>query len=211
MLRAHGNEEGVIVAEQLPIGRQVRFDERSERLGGRPRIDESMAAQYAACVVVDGKHGAAGRVEQDGIGRLRPEAPDRQQILPQRREGRAPHLVEASAETLEQPARECKQPAGGRPRRRPGALQVGLGRRGQTRGVHEAAGTQRANGVRPLARWRGSGEDRAHGDLVRCPFRPGAPRAVAALQRDVEAKQPGLDPVARRAGNPTPAREQRTA
>jgi hypothetical protein len=37
------------------------------------------------------------------------------------------------------------------------------------------------------------------------------PRAEVALQRDVQPQQAGLDPVARRSGDPPPAREHRTA
>ncbi len=173
VLLAHRHEERVILVEERRIGGQVRLDEGADRLVAAVAADQPMPGQHAPRILVDDEHRTPGGVEQDGVGRLRPDAGHPQQILPKGAEGRAPHLLEAPVEALEQPAGEGAQPAGLqaiRSRRPHGAAPTSASVAAASRaGLRRPRARSSRNGARRAAPRGELDQDGAGGDLVRRP------------------------------------------
>jgi hypothetical protein len=104
MRLAHGHHEGVELGEERGIGGQVGLDEAPRLLVGRRGGQEPMTGEDAPRVRVGHEHGPVRRVEKDGVGGLRPESRDGEQLAPQGAQGRRAQPGEASAEPLHQPA-----------------------------------------------------------------------------------------------------------
>ena len=80
MRLADGHEEGVHLVEERRIRRQMSFEERARRLIARRGGDQPVTREHAACVRIGHEDRPAGRVEKDRIGRLRPEAGNREKL-----------------------------------------------------------------------------------------------------------------------------------
>jgi hypothetical protein len=172
-----------------------------------------MATQHAPRVLVDREHRTMGRIEQDDVRRLPPDARHPEQVLSKGRERRPPHAVEAPPEALAQPASEGAHRAGrypGRPGRLHGVGDVARGGRGQLGRIQQTAGAQFANGACRVWPGREPDEDGPDRDLERRPVEPPVLSPEAPLESDVEPEQPRLGVISRRPGNPPPSREKRT-
>lgn len=194
-------KQGVELGEQRRIGRQVRFDEASRRFVPRGRAEQSLSRERATRAGVGDEDRAPRGVEENGVRRFGAESGHGTQRRPQRCERCAGQTVEPPAALLDEPAREgleAPRPAGGLD---------------QATEARLADAVERARREQPLATertddGRGPGiEHDADGDLERRPpgTRPG--RTEAIQQRSMDAQKTSLRHVARRAGNPAPARE----
>jgi hypothetical protein len=202
-----GHQQRVELVEERGIGGQVRLEEGAGVLVPAAAGKQAMALEHPARVGVGHEDRPAGRVEQDRVGRLRPQAAETEQLAPQRRQRRPAERAEVAAAACEQPGGELEQPvglepvgAGGPDQPRQGGGRAG----GQAPGRQQAARAQR--GDRPC-RSRPGGvlrEDRADGDLERRAGRPPVLRAVMGEQAPVEPEQARLDRIAWRPGNPAP-------
>jgi hypothetical protein len=169
---------------------------------------QSVAREQPARVGVGHEHRPARRVQQDGVDGFGTESSDPEHLAPERGERRAAHALEATAETLQQPAGEGLEPARHEPVRAGGADdlgQLGLFERGQALGIEQPAcaqGRHRVSGVDPGGVL---GQDRSHGDLEGRAGRPPALRSVATGQRHVEPQQPRLRRIRRRPRDLSPA------
>lgn len=202
---ADGDEQRVKLVEERGIGRQVALHEGPDRLVAGIAGKQAVAGQDPPGIRVGNEHWPAGRVEEDRVDRLGPEARHGEQLAAQRPQGRPPEARPATPEAAEEPAGEALQPAGLEPvgpRGTNNGSQRRFVQRGDPLGLQQPAVAQRghrARGVRPRRVLREHGP---HRDLVRCPARPPALVAEAPEQRGVQAQEPGLDGIARRSGKP---------
>ena len=207
-----GHQQRMQLVEERGIRRQVGFEQRACILVPTAAGQEPVTCEHAARVGVGHEDGPAGRIEKDGIGRLGPEAGHGKHLASQGAERRATHGAEIAAEASEQPAGELDQPARLEPKS-PGGADERFERRHrrgrQPFGNEQATGPQSGHRLGGAAPGRVLREDRAHGDLERCPGRPPALRPVMGQQRPVEPEQACLDRIAWRAGNSTPRAQHR--
>src|SRR5262245_44253660 len=138
VLPADGHEERVILVEESRIGGQVRLDEGAGGLVIRFRRDQPVATEDAPRGLVGDEDRTPRGVKQDGVDRLRPDPVQLQKIPPEGGQRRAPHLVEAPAKPLEEPAGEDPQTASLlsiRSRRPDGTRHLRLGGRNEAGGA----------------------------------------------------------------------------
>ena len=201
------------LVEERGVGRQVRLDEGARVLVSGRRRQQALATEDTPRIRIGHEDGPMRGIEQNGVDRLRAKPRHRQELPPQRPEGRSPEAVEAAAEPDEQPFRERTQPTGLQTVRAGGANHVGqLG----LRDGHEPLGREQSPLAKRRHRARGArpggvlGEDRTDCNLEGGAARPPVLRAVSSEQVTIEPQQPGLHRIMRRPGN-RPSRPQHRA
>ncbi len=213
MRLADGHEEGVHLVEERRIRRKVSFEKLARRLIARRGGDQPVTREHTACVRIGHEDGPAGRVEKDGIGRLRPEPGNREQRGAEWQQRLTSEPVKAPGEARVQPAREVAQPAGFQSIGAGGAdrgREIGLRHRGEPARIEQPARPQLRHGARGVRPRRVLREDRAGGDLVGAPSRPPGLRAEATQKRDVQAQQARLQRIARRSRNAPPTGKEQS-
>src|SRR5262245_49037711 len=103
---SEGNEQRVEFVEERGIGRQVSFDEGARLLVTGLAPGETMSSQNPPRIGIGDEDGPAGRVEQNGVDRLRAEPGYAQQLAAQRGQRLAAQPLPAASEPFEQPHRE---------------------------------------------------------------------------------------------------------
>jgi hypothetical protein len=190
----------------------MSLEKRTRLLVAGALGQEAMTREEPARVGVGDEHRPVGRVEQDRVDGLGPQAVNREHLAAERLQRRPPHAGEAAPEALEQPAREGVQPPRLEPIRPGGAnrlAELALAERGEPVRAEQAARAERldrAGRARPRRVLREHGP---HGHLVRRACWPPSLGSIAALQRDVEAQQPRLRRINRRTRNVSPLAKDR--
>jgi hypothetical protein len=190
----------------------MRLQESASRLVRKVAPHQAMTVQHTTGVLVDDEDGAARPIEQDGIGRLRPDPGNPQKILAQGAQGQTPHGPEAPAKSVEQPRGERAQAPGLETEgagRAQGAPELVPTDESQTLRAQQAPGAQGIDGTLGVCPRGELHQDGAGGDLVRRSRRPPVLGAEPAFEGHVEPQQPRLDNVPRRARDAAPACERR--
>jgi hypothetical protein len=206
------DQESVVLVEEDRIGGQMRLDEGPGFVVAGPSTDEAVAREHPPRVRVGHEHRTAGRVEKNRVSGLRTEAGHAQQLAPQGGKRLAFEATEPPPEAAEQPAREgfdVTSLHAIRPGRSNQASKLDFRHGRQTGRSQESPAAKLGDGARGTDPRRVLREDRAHGNLERCPGRPPALGTELLGQTPVEPKQPGLDGIAWRPRNPAPASEHR--
>jgi hypothetical protein len=198
--RGDGDEERVKLPEERRVRRQVRLELAPRGRVADVRRQRAVPGEHTADGGVGDEDGTAGRMEQDGIDRLGPEAGNRQHLPTERRQRLAAQGREASAEAGQEPSRERLEPSSARSidsGRADDGRELGLADRGETIGTEQAASAQRRHRPRGARRRAALREHGSEGDLVGAPSRPPALRPEPPDQRHVRPQQPGLDGIRR--------------
>jgi hypothetical protein len=205
----HGHEERVVLVEESRVGRQVGLEEGAGRFVRGLARQQRVPGQDSPRVRVGDEDRPVRRVEENGIGGLRPDPGHGQEGPAERPEGRAAQALEAAVETLDQPAGERAQATrleAIRPRRAHRLPEVVLAGGDQAGRTQQPARPQAADRARRVPPRRELHQDRPRGDLVRGPAGPPALGTEAMLEGDVEAQQPCLQRIGRRSWDPPPPR-----
>ena len=129
------DEEGVVFVEHRRVGRQCFVEPTANCLVAGTRGNEPMPAQNASRVGVHDEARTAGRVDQDGVRRLRADAVDRQEPTPHGFQVARKHLVKPTGVVGPEPADEGLEP--------PSLHAIGSGRTDQLGQIADANLAQR--------------------------------------------------------------------
>jgi hypothetical protein len=83
MFLSHLDQERVEFVEERRIGRQMRVQKRLGLMVVRGSRDQPMPCQDASGVSIGHEEGTAHGIEEDGVNRFRPQAPQVQQAAPE--------------------------------------------------------------------------------------------------------------------------------
>jgi hypothetical protein len=189
---AHGDEQRVELVEQGGVRGQMCLDAPTRLLVADVVGQKAVTREHPSHVRVGDEQGATCGVEQDGIHRLGAESGDRQHLPAKRKQRRAAHAVETSAEALEQPSGEGLQPSSFEPIGSGGADRFGqltLPQRHDAIGTEQTARAQRGHPPGRVRPRRVLDQHGAHRHLVRRASRPPMLRPEAPLQSHVEPQQ----------------------
>ena len=180
----HGDQEGVEFVEERRITGEVLFQEVPERLVVPVGRYDPVSGQNPSRVGIGHVDWAAGRVEQNGVGRLGADPGHGQEIVAQGRERRLAESLQAAGRPDQEEPSQGEQaprlePSGARGTDEPADRR---GRLGGPAPWLEPAGRAKI-GDGPCGAGPGGmlGEHGADGDLEGAPCRPPALRAVALV------------------------------
>ncbi len=198
------------LVEQRRIGRQVRFEEAPRRFVPGGRSQHTLTRERAAYDGIGDEDRAMRGMEQNRNRRLCAETGNGEQRGPQRREWRPAETIEATAVLGDEPPRERLEAPGRRAihaggPEHPAEPKLADTVEGASR--QEPLATECGDGAHRVRRHRLRAEHDADGDLE---GRAAGPRSLGTEpvgQRSIDAQEARLDGIARRPGNPAPARE----
>ena len=190
----------MVLVEEGRVPGEVLLEERAERFVGDAGRNEAVTSQDAPGVGVGHEDRAAHGVEQDGVGRLRPDPADRQELPPERRQGDRGHATESAAVAGPEEVHKRPQAPGFRVESAGGTDQASHSRFRQPSEplrCQEPARPERGDRPLHVDPGRVLGEDSANRHLQVGPSRPPALGTEAGEESVVEAEQPTLDGIVR--------------
>lgn len=90
------NDECVVLVEKRSVGRKAVFEERANFVIRGTGVNEAVALEDAAGVGVDNENFVLSGVEKDGVGSLRTNAVNSQELLTELCGGRGKEFVEGA-------------------------------------------------------------------------------------------------------------------
>ncbi len=206
------DDERMVLVEENGVGWKMRLHEGADVFVSCVWRNDPVAGQHSARVSIGDEERTAGSVEKNRIHGLGPEARHVQKLTSERDERSPTHAREAPAETPDEPLREGAQSPrfqSVRSGRSDHGSELGLRQCGEAMRREQATGPERGHGARGIRPGRVLRQHRTDGDLERRSARPPVLRAEPPLERAIEPQEARFRPVARRTGNPSPARQHR--